>query len=140
MLYVLHALTPWKYVICVTNAAFMTERFDAFVFLTWIYYYTIVMLVFNCVTFANPLCSLNTLYYCPLLCVAVSSHHTGNVTVLYVILNSCLIHSECIIQWLQTQQCHRLSKVKSQHIRYIENETPQPYIGLICFGIFYGHF
>jgi len=24
MLYVVHALSPWKYVICVTNAAFMT--------------------------------------------------------------------------------------------------------------------
>jgi len=32
------------------------------------------------------------MYYCPFLSVALLSHYTGDVIVIYVILTSCLIH------------------------------------------------
>ena len=92
MLYVLRALTPWKYVICVTNAAFVTKHCDVVVFPTWIYYYTIVKLVFVTCNFCQPFVFTYTMYYCPLLSVSVSSHYTGDVIVIYVILMSWLIY------------------------------------------------
>jgi len=80
------------------------------------------------------------MYYCPFLSVAVSSHYTGDVIVIYVILISYFIHIRVHNSMVQTQQCYRLSKVKSQHTRYIENKTPQPYIVTYnedCYCCFY---